>query len=221
MSKLRVESFTISLDGFGAGPNQDLNNPLGEGGTSLHGWAVSTRTFQEKVFGTDAGSTDGIDEDFAARGFRNIGAWILGRNMFGPIRGPWPDESWRGWWGENPVYHVPVFVLTNYARAPLVMEGGTTFQFVTDGIASALAQAREAAQGKDVRVGGGVNVIQQYLRQRLIDEMHVAIAPVLLGSGERLFEGIDLPALGYGCTKHEASPLATHVVFARKCISDA
>jgi len=216
MSMLRVESFTISLDGFGAGPNQDLNNPLGVGGTSLHGWALSTRTFQKMVFGTEGGSTEGIDEDFAARGFRNVGAWILGRNMFGPIRGPWPDESWRGWWGENPVYHVPVFVLTNHARPPLVMEGGTTFHFVTDGIAVALAQAREAAEGKDVRIGGGVSVIQQYLRQRLIDEMHVAIAPVLLGSGERLFEGIDLPTLGYACTKHEASALATHVILARR-----
>ena len=216
MSKLRVESFTISLDGFGAGPDQGLANPLGVGGTSLHGWAVSTRTFQKMVFGTDGGATEGIDEDFAARGFKNLGAWILGRNMFGPIRGPWPDESWRGWWGDNPVYHVPVFVLTNYARAPLVMEGGTTFHFVTDGIASALAQAREAAQDKDVRMGGGVNVIQQCLRQRLIDEMHVAIAPVLLGSGERLFEGIDLPTLGYVCTRHAASPLATHVVFSRQ-----
>lgn len=216
MSKLRVESFTISLDGFGAGPNQDLDNPLGVGGTALHGWAVATRTFREKVFGTDGGATEGIDEEFAARGFRNIGAWILGRNMFGPIRGPWPDESWRGWWGENPVYHVPVFVLTHHARAPLVMAGGTTFHFVTDGIASALERAREAAQGRDVRVGGGVDVIRQYLRQRLIDEMHVAIAPVLLGSGERLFEGVDLPALGYACTRHEASPLATHVVLARQ-----
>jgi len=213
---IRVESFTISLDGFGAGPNQDLNNPLGVGGTSLHGWALSTRTFQKMVFGTEGGSTEGIDETFAARGFRNIGAWILGRNMFGPIRGPWPDEGWRGWWGENPVYHVPVFVLTHYARPPLIMEGGTTFHFVTDGIAAALAQARAAAEGKDVRIGGGVNVIKQYLRQRLIDEMHVAIAPVLLGSGERLFEGIDLPALGYACARHEASPLATHVVIARQ-----
>jgi dihydrofolate reductase len=216
VSKLRVESFTISLDGFGAGPNQDINNPLGVGGTSLHGWAASTRTFQRMVFGGDGGSTEGIDEDFAARGFTNIGAWILGRNMFGPVRGPWPDESWRGWWGENPVYHAPVFVLTNHARAPLVMEGGTTFHFVTDGIAAALARARAAAQGKDVRVGGGVNVIQQYLRQRLIDEMHLAISPVLLGSGERLFEGMDLPALGYACTKHVASPLAMHVVFTRQ-----
>jgi dihydrofolate reductase len=216
MSKLRVESFTISLDGYGAGPNQDLANPLGVGGTVLHGWAFSTRTFQQKVFGGEGGSTEGVDEEFAARGFRNIGAWILGRNMFGPVRGPWPDESWRGWWGENPVYHMPVFVLTRHSRPPLVMQGGTTFHFVTDGIAAALARAREAADGKDVRVGGGVNVIQQYLRQRLIDEMHLAIAPVLLGSGERLFEGIDLPALGYACTRHVASPLATHVVIGRR-----
>jgi dihydrofolate reductase len=216
MTMLRVESFTISLDGFGAGPDQDINNPLGVGGTSLHGWALATRTFRKLVLGTEGGSTEGIDEDFAARGFRNIGAWILGRNMFGPVRGPWPDESWRGWWGENPVYHVPVFVLTNHARPPLVMEGGTTFHFVTDGIAAALARAREAAGGKDVRVGGGVNVIQQYLRQRLIDEMHVAIAPVLLGSGERLFEGLNLLALGYACTRHEASPLATHIILTRQ-----
>ena len=216
MSKLRVESFTISLDGFGAGPDQDIDNPLGVGGTSLHGWAFSTRTFQRAVLGREDGSTSGIDEDYAARGFRNIGAWILGRNMFGPVRGPWPDESWRGWWGENPVYHVPVFVLTHYARAPLVMEGGTTFHFVTDGIDAALARAREAAQGKDVRLGGGVNVIQQYLRQRLIDEMHIAMAPVFLGSGERLFEGLDLRALGYACTRHEASPLAMHLLITRQ-----
>jgi dihydrofolate reductase len=211
-----VESFTISLDGFGAGPHQDIDNPLGVGGTSLHGWALATRTFQKVVFGREGGSTDGVDEDYAARGFRNIGAWILGRNMFGPIRGPWPDQSWRGWWGENPVYHAPVFVLTNYARAPLVMEGGTVFHFVTEGTAAALEQAREAAAGKDVRLGGGVNVIQQFLRQRLIDEMHVAIAPVLLGSGERLFDGLDLPALGYACIRHEASPLATHFILARQ-----
>ena len=216
MTKLRVESFTISLDGFGAGPNQDLDNPLGVGGTSLHGWAVSTRTFRKMVFGTEGGATEGIDEAYAARGFRNVGAWILGRNMFGPVRGPWPDETWRGWWGENPVYHVPVFVVTHHARPPLVMEGGTTFHFVTDGIDAALARAREAAGGKDVRLGGGVDVIQQYLRARLVDEMHVAIAPVLLGAGERLFEGLNLPALGYACTSHEASPLATHVVLTRQ-----
>ena len=216
MSQLRVESFTISLDGFGAGPDQDLNNPLGVGGTALHGWAWSTRTFQQAVLGSEGGSTEGVDEVFAARGFQNIGAWIMGRNMFGPVRGPWPDESWRGWWGENPVYHVPVFVLTHHARAPLVMEGGTTFYFGTDGLTSALAQAREAAQGKDVRLGGGVNVIQQGLRQRLIDAMHIAISPVLLGAGARLFEGINMPALGYACTRHAASPLATHVVFTRQ-----
>lgn len=216
MSRLRVESFTISLDGFGAGPDQDIDNPLGVGGTSLHGWAWSTRTFRRAVIGDEGGAAEGIDEEYAARGFRNIGAWILGRNMFGPVRGPWPDESWRGWWGENPVYHVPVFVLTNHARAPLVMEGGTTFHFVTEGIDAALALAREAAGARDVRLGGGVNVIQQYLRRQLIDEIHVAISPVLLGRGERLFDGVDLPALGYVCTRHEPSPLATHVVFARQ-----
>lgn len=214
MSRLRVESFTISLDGFGAGPNQDVSNPLGEGGNSLHSWAIPTRTFQKYLFGIDGGET-GVDDDFAARGFENVGAWILGRNMFGPVRGPWPDESWRGWWGENPVYHVPVFVLTNHARAPLVMEGGTTFHFVTEGADAALVRAREAANGKDVRVGGGVNVIQQYLRRRLIDEMHVAISPVLLGSGERLFEGINLPALGYSCTRYVATSRATHAVLSR------
>ncbi len=214
MSKLRVESFTISIDGFGAGPNQDISNPLGVGGTALHGWALPTRTFQKTLFGNDGGET-GVDDDFAARGFENIGAWILGRNMFGPVRGPWPDERWRGWWGENPVYHVPVFVLTHHARAPLVMDGGTTFHFVTEGPAAALARAREVAKGKDVRVGGGVNVIQQYLRQRLIDEMHIAISPVLLGSGEWLFEGVDLPALGYSWTQHVATSRATHVILSR------
>ena len=215
MSKLRVESFTVSLDGFGAGPDQDLNHPMGVGGHSLHGWAMSTPTFQRNVFGREGGEA-GLDEDFAARGFHNIGAWILGRNMFGPVRGPWPDDSWRGWWGDNPVYHMPVFVLTHHARAPLVMEGGTTFHFVTEGIEAALAQARAAAGGKDVRVGGGVSVVQQCLRKRLIDEMHIAISPVLLGKGERLFEGVDLPALGYICTRHERSALATHVVLTRQ-----
>lgn len=214
MSKLRVESFTISLDGYGAGPNQDIDNPLGVGGTSLHGWAMATRTFQKHLFGSDGGET-GVDDEFAARGFENVGAWILGRNMFGPVRGPWPDENWRGWWGENPVYHVPVFVLTNHAREPLVMEGGTTFHFITKGIDTALVRAREAAGGRDVRVGGGVNVIQQYLRQRLIDEMHFAISPVLLGAGERLFQGVNLPALGYACSRHVATPRATHVVLSR------
>lgn len=216
MPQLRVESFTISLDGFGAGPHQSLENPLGVGGTTLHSWAFSTRTFQKAVFGGDGGATEGVDEEFAQRGFRNIGAWIMGRNMFGPVRGPWPDESWRDWWGENPVYQVPVFVLTHHARAPLVMQGGTTFYFVTEGLEAALAQAREAAGDKDIRLGGGVSVIQQALQKRLIDEMHVAMAPVLLGTGERLFDGVDLPALGYACTRHVASPLATHLVFSRQ-----
>jgi dihydrofolate reductase len=215
MSKLRVESFTVSLDGFGAGPDQDLNNPLGVGGASLHAWAMPTKTFQTRVFGHDSGET-GVDDDFAQRGFDNIGAWILGRNMFGPIRGPWPDESWRGWWGENPSYHMPVFVLTNYARPPLVMEGGTTFHFITEGPIAALDRAREAAKGKDVRVGGGANIIQQYLRYGLIDEMHFAISPVLLGSGERLFDNVNLATSGYACTQHQATARATHVVLSRK-----
>lgn len=211
MSKLRVESFTISIDGYGAGPNQSLENPLGVGGTSLHEWAFATRTFQKRVLGGEDGAT-GVDDDFAARGFRNIGAWILGRNMFGPVRGPWPDEKWKGWWGNNPPYHTPVFVLTHYARASIAMDGGTTFHFVTDGIERALERATEAAKGLDVRLGGGVATIRQYLRARLIDEMHIAIAPVLLGSSENLFSGIDMLSLGYRCVEHVATQRATHVV---------
>lgn len=214
MTRVRVESFTLSLDGYGAGPNQDINNPLGVGGPELHGWAMPTKTFQRAVFGNDTGTT-GIDEDFAARGFRNMGAWILGRNMFGPIRGPWPDFEWKGWWGDNPPYHVPTFVLTHHPRPSLEMEGGTVFHFVTGGIHEALERAREAANGKDVRIGGGVQTIQQYLRARLIDEMHLAISPILLGQGERLFEGIDLRALGYKCVQHVGSERATHVVLER------
>ena len=214
MSRVRVESFSISLDGYGAGPDQSLENPLGVGGPELHQWAMPTRTFQRMVFGNDTGTT-GIDEDFAARGFRNMGAWILGRNMFGPVRGPWPDLEWKGWWGDNPPYHVPTFVLTQYPRPPLEMEGGTVFHFVTGGIHEALERAREAAKGKDVRIGGGVQTIQQYLRAGLIDEMHFAISPVLLGRGERLFEGVDLRALGYKCIQHAASDKATHIVLGR------
>ncbi|MEO7934128.1 MAG: dihydrofolate reductase family protein [Chthoniobacterales bacterium] len=214
MTKLRVASFTISIDGFGAGPDQSLENPLGVGGPSLHEWLLPTRTFQTKLFGKDDGEK-GIDDDFAARGFHNVGAWILGRNMFGPVRGPWPDESWRGWWGENPVYHTQVFVLTHYPRPPLVMEGGTTFHFVTDGIRAAWERAREAADGKDVRIGGGAATIRQYLQERLIDELHIAIAPVVLGAGERLFEGINLAELGYTCTQHVASERASHIVLTR------
>jgi len=213
MSKLKVCSFGISIDGFGAGPAQSLENPLGRGGTGLHQWAFPTRTFQ-RMFGNEDGTT-GTDDDYAARGFENIGAWIMGRNMFGPLRGSWPDESWRGWWGNNPPYHTPVFVLTHHARAPLVMEGGTTFHFVTDGIQAALERATEAANGKDIRVGGGVATIRQYLRAGLIDEMHLAISPVLLGSGEHLFEGIDLLQLGYQCSEHVSTPNATHVVLSR------
>jgi dihydrofolate reductase len=213
MGQVRVESFAISLDGYGAGPDQDINHGLGLGGEDLHQWFIPTRTFQ-RTHGSGDGTT-GVDDDFAARGFRNIGAWILGRNMFGPIRGPWPDLNWKGWWGDNPPYHVPVFVLTHYARPPLEMEGKTTFHFVTGGIHEALSRAREAANGLDVRIGGGPNVIQQYLREALIDELHIAISPVLLGRGERLFEGVDLRALGYKCVQFAASEKAAHVVIRR------
>jgi|SRR5882724_3561059 len=211
MTKLRVDNFTLSIDGFGAGPNQSLENPLGIGGTAVHGWLRATRTFQEKLFAKSGGET-GIDDDFAARGFQHVGAWILGRNMFGPVRGPWLDDSWKGWWGDNPVYHTPIFVLTHHPRAPLAMEGGTTFHFVTEGIRVALELAREAANGQDVRIGGGAATIRQYLRERLIDELHVAISPVLLGEGERLFDGINLPELGYTCTQHVASQRGTGAV---------
>ncbi len=218
MTRVRVDCFTISLDGFGAGPNQDLQNPLGEGGTDLHGWLLATRTFRRTHFGADDG-TVGIDDEFAAAGFENVGAWILGRNMFGPIRGPWPDMNWKGWWGENPPYHVPTFILTHHAREPIEMEGGTTFHFVTGGIHEALDRAKEAANGKDVRIGGGANTIQQYLREGLIDELHIAISPVLLGKGERLFEGVDTRALGYECVRFVATEKATHVVLHRQSVA--
>jgi dihydrofolate reductase len=214
MSKVRVHAFTISLDGYGAGPDQGLKSPLGVGGETLHGWFVATRTFH-KVFGREGGET-GPDDDFAARGIENLGAWILGRNMFGPVRGPWPDESWKGWWGDNPPYHVPVFVLTHHARAPLTMGGGTTFHFVTDGIEAALKRAKDAAGGKDVRIGGGVATIRAYLSKSLIDEMHVAVAPVLLGGGEALFAGLDLPKLGYERSEHVPTAKATHVVIRKR-----
>jgi dihydrofolate reductase len=214
MSRLRVQSFSISIDGYGAGPNQGLANPLGVGGTALHGWVFATRTFQ-KVHGKGGGSA-GKDDEFAARGFGNIGAWILGRNMFGPVRGPWPDDKWKGWWGDDPVYHCPVFVLTHYARPALVMKGGTTFHFVTEGIQAALDRAREAANGKDVRLGGGVETVQEYMRAGLIDEMHLAIAPVLLGAGEQLFAGVDAAKLGFRCTEHVAGEGAMHVVLTKQ-----
>ncbi|WP_447765972.1 dihydrofolate reductase family protein [Sphingopyxis panaciterrae] len=213
MSKVRVAAFSISLDGYGAGPDQTLQDPLGRGGESLHDWLVATRFFQEIYDKT--GGTTGVDDDFGAQSFENLGAWIMGRNMFGPVRGDWPDEEWKGWWGDNPPYHVPVFVLTDHPRKSVEMEGGTTFHFVTDGIEAALERAREAAGGRDIRIGGGVSTIRQYLAARLIDELHLAIAPILLGSGESLLEGIDLPALGYRVTGQVASETATHILIGR------
>jgi dihydrofolate reductase len=213
MSKVRVHAFAISVDGYGAGPHQDLENPLGVGGRALHEWVFATRTFQ-RMMGGEGGST-GIDDEFAARGLDNVGAWILGRNMFGPIRGPWPDDAWKGWWGENPPYHTPAFVLTHHPRAPVAMQGDTTFHFVTDGIDSALRQASAAANGRDVRIGGGVATIQQFLRAGLIDEMHFVISPILLGSGEQVFSGLDAVKLGYQCTEHVSTEKATHVVLTR------
>lgn len=220
MTRVRVESFSISLDGYGAGPHQDLDNPLGRGGTELPQWFFPTRTFQRMVLGKEGGTT-GIDDEFAARGFDNIGAWILGRNMFGPIRGPWPDLAWTGWWGDEPPYHVPVFVLTHHARPPLPMKGGTTFYFVTGGIHSALEQARRAANGKDVRIGGGPHTIQAFLRAGLIDQLHIAISPVLLGAGERLFGDVNLREAGYRCVEHVVSKAATHVVIRHANAGDA
>ena len=199
LSKLRVNAFSVSADGFGAGPGQGLDHPLGRGGERLHDWFIPTRTFQRAVQKKDGGT---------------IGAWIMGRNMFGPVRGPWPDHAWKGWWGANPPYHVPVFVLTHHPRPPLEMEGGTVFHFVTEGIEAALDQARAAARDKDVRIGGGAATIRQYLKAGLIDEMHLAISPILLGQGEPLFEGIDLPALGYRVKEHVSTEAAVHLVVA-------
>ncbi|MCA0242948.1 MAG: dihydrofolate reductase family protein [Proteobacteria bacterium] len=215
MSRLRVESVSLSVDGFGAGPDQSLQQPMGRGGMALHEWALATRTFHQRALGSDGGATEGVDERFAARGFEGLGAWILGRNMFGPVRGPWPDESWQGWWGDEPPYHVPVFVLTHHPRPPLAMQGGTTFHFVTEGLSVALQRARAAAGALDVRLGGGMASIRQALQARLVDRMHLALAPVLLGQGEPLLTGLDLPALGYRCAGVEAGERATHVVIER------
>jgi dihydrofolate reductase len=213
MSRVRVHCFAVSIDGYGAGPGQDLANPIGAGGMALHDWVFATRSFK-RMHGSEGGTT-GIDDAFAARGFTNIGAWILGRNMFGPIRGPWPDAGWKGWWGANPPYHTPVFVLTHHPRPSVSMDGGTVFHFVTDGIHAALTRAREAADGRDIRIGGGVATIRQYLREGLIDELHLAIAPVLLGSGEHLLSGIDLPKHGYHLSEHVATDNATHLVLTK------
>jgi dihydrofolate reductase len=213
VSKLRVQSFAISIDGYGAGPRQDLQNPLGVNGPELMEWFFDTRVWR-RMHGQSGGET-GIDNEVAELGFTGVGAWILGRNMFGPVRGPWPDDSWKGWWGDEPPYHTPVFVLTHHPRPPLAMAGGTEFRFVTEGIEVALAQARAAADGRDVRLGGGVATIRQYLRAGLIDELHLAIRPVFLGSGEHLLSGIDMRAMGYECVRCVGGERATHV-FLRK-----
>ena len=213
MSRIKVLAFTVSADGYGAGPDQTLESPLGAGGELLHGWMRTTRTFHQMI-GQPGGRTD-ADDGFAQRSFDNIGAWILGRNMFGPVRGPWPDDTWKGWWGDNPPYHVPVFVLTHHARESITMQGGTTFHFVTGGIHEALERAREAAQGQDVRVGGGVATVRQYLHAGLVDEMHLAMSPTLLGRGEALLADIDLPQLGFRCTQHVATANAQHVVLTK------
>ena len=210
MQKLRVESFTISADGFGAAPNQSLENPLGVGGENLHQWFFPTKTFQQKVLGKSDGTT-GVDNEIAENGFKNIGAWILGRNMFSPYRGS-HNVDWKGWWGDNPPYHVPVIILTNHKRESIEMEGGTTFHFVTDGINAALEKAFDFANGKDVRIGGGVNTILQYLKAQLIDELNLVVSPVILGSGENLFMNLDLTSLGYNCTKHISTEKAMHLV---------
>jgi len=213
MSRVRVQSFAVSIDGFGAGPNQSLKNPLGERGPELMEWFFPTRVWRD-MHGLGDGES-GIDNGMAEQGFQNIGAWILGRNMFGPVRGPWPDDSWQGWWGEEPPYHVPTYVLTHHERAPLRMKGGTEFRFVTEGIHAALDQARAAAGGKDVRIGGGVATVRQYLRAGLIDELHLAVRPVLLGAGEALFQDLDLRALGYACERMVAGERAMHVLIRR------
>jgi dihydrofolate reductase len=214
MAKLKVQAFAISIDGYGAGPRQSLDAPLGVGGETLHQWMVHTRTFREMVLGSEGGSTD-VDDAFARRSFDNIGAWILGRNMFSPLRGPWADDQWKGWWGDNPPYHVPAFVLTHHRRDSITMEGGTVFHFVTGGIHEALARAREAAGGRDVRVGGGVATVRQYLQAGLIDGMHLAISPTLLGSGEALLPGIDLLQLGFRVTEYVPTSHAAHVVLVK------
>jgi dihydrofolate reductase len=214
VSKLRVQSFAISIDGYGAGPSQDLQHPLGVNGPELMEWFFRTRVWR-RMHGQDDGET-GVDNEAAEQGFTGIGAWILGRNMFGPVRGPWPDDSWKGWWGDEPPYHVPVFVLTHHPRAPLAMKGGTEFRFVTEGIHAALEQARAAAGTRDVRLGGGVSTIRQYLRAALIDELHLAVQPVVLGSGEHLLHDIDLRALGYECTNYIAGERAAHVFLGKR-----
>jgi dihydrofolate reductase len=213
MTRLRVSAFSISLDGYGAGARQSLDNPLGEHGEELHGWFIDTPTFQA-THGQPVGPA-GPDEPFARRSMENLGAWIMGRNMFGPVRGGWSDESWKGWWGDNPPYHCDVFVLTHHPRTSIEMDGGTVFHFVTDGIEAAWKRAKSAAHGKDVRIGGGVSTVKQYLKAGLIDEMHIAVSPVLLGAGEPFFDGVDLRALGYRLAEQTPTTKAVHHVFTR------
>lgn len=213
MPKVKVSCFAISIDGYGAGPDQSPETPLGIGGESLHDWFVPTRSFKEMHGGT--GGVTGINDDFARKGMENAGAWILGRNMFGPIRGDWPDENWKGWWGDEPPYHCDVFVLTRFPRRPQPMEGGTTFYFVTGGIHEALQRAQASAGEKDVRIGGGVSTVRQYLQAGLIDEMHLAVSPVLLGSGEHLLTGLDLRACGLDQITYTPTENAAHYVFSR------
>ncbi len=217
MSKVRVAGFSLSIDGFGAGPDQGLQDPIGRRGTEVFGWYFPTRAFRamHSAPGEDAGGETGVDNDYALRAMSGFGAFILGRNMFGPVRGPWPDESWKGWWGTNPPYHAPTFVLTHHPRKPLVMEGGTTFYFVTDGVESALRQARAAAGEKDVKIGGGVSIVRQYLAIDAVDEMHLVISPVVLGRGEHLLTGIDLDKLGFKVVEHTPTARATHVVLCK------
>lgn len=213
MGKVIVSGFTVSVDGYGAGPDQSLENPLGKGGEKLHAWMADTAMFH-RMLGKDGGS-EGVDNDYANRSMEGFGAFILGRNMFGPIRGDWPDDEWKGWWGDNPPYHAPTFVLTHHPRAPIEMKGGTVFHFVTDGIEAALEQARLAAGGENVKIGGGVSTVRQYLKAGLVDEVHLAVSPVLLGSGEALFAGLDLPALGFSVAEHTATGAATHIVLSK------
>ena len=213
MSRVIVSGFSLSIDGYGAGPDQSREDPLGKRGETLHTWMFGTRMFQ-RMLGKDGGS-EGVDNDYATRSMDGFGAFILGRNMFGPVRGDWPDETWKGWWGDNPPYHAPTFVLTHHRRDPLVMEGGTVFHFVTDGIEAALERARSAAGDRNVKIGGGVSTVRQYLQAGVIDELHFAVSPVVLGSGEAMFAGLDLPALGYRVVGHEATDAATHVRLAR------
>ena len=214
MAKVRVSAFSISVDGYGAGPDQDLDNPLGVRGEELHHWALATRTFRT-MFGEEGGST-GVDESYAARSMEGLGAWIMGRNMFGPVRGEWPDDAWKGWWGEEPPYHCPVFVLTHHARAPIEMKGGTVFHFITGGIDEALSLAKAAAGERDIRIGGGTATIRQYLVAGAIDEVHLAVSPIVLGQGEALFAGLDLPALGYAVTEHALGENAAHIVLTKQ-----